>query len=190
MVMDTGIDTGAVVSQKRMLVADDDTSESLGARLGRMGAELAVRDIPRWVEGELVALPQHGSEASLTRTLSKADGWIDWTRAATDIERQIRAMWPWPRAWTTIHGSPMQIHDARVVAAENGEHEPGAVVQARRRLIVACGEDALEIETVEPAGRRAMAASAYLNGVRAPIVRLGDAGAPEPVPPLIVPVES
>jgi methionyl-tRNA formyltransferase len=190
MVMDTGIDTGAVVSQERTLVADDDTSESLGARLGRMGAEMAVRDIPRWVEGELVALPQHGSEASLTRTLSKADGWIDWTRAAADIERQIRAMWPWPRAWTTIHGSPMQIHDAKVVTAENGEYEPGAVVEARRRLIVACGEDALEIETVEPAGRRAMAASAYLNGVRAPIVRLGDAGAPEPVPPLIVPVRS
>jgi methionyl-tRNA formyltransferase len=67
MVMDMGIDTGAVVSQERTLVADDDTSESLGARLGRMGAEMAVRDIPRWVEGELVALPQHGSEASQSR---------------------------------------------------------------------------------------------------------------------------
>jgi hypothetical protein len=55
---------------------------------------------------------------------------------------------------------------------------------------VACGEDALEIATVEPAGRRTMAASAYLNGLRTPIVRLGEAGAPEPVPPLIVPVEA
>jgi methionyl-tRNA formyltransferase len=190
MVMDAGIDTGAVVSQERMLVADDDTSESLGGRLARMGAEMAVRDIPRWVAGELVALPQEGSGASLTRTLSKADGWIDWTRAAAEIERRIRAMWPWPRAWTTIHGSPVQIHGAKVVAVENGGYEPGDAVQARRRLIVACGEDALEIETVEPAGRLAMAASAYLNGVRAPIVRLGDVAAPEPVPPLIVPVES
>jgi methionyl-tRNA formyltransferase len=190
MVMDAGIDTGAVVSQERMLIADDDTSESLGGRLARMGAEMAVRDIPRWVEGELVAYPQHGSEASLTRTLSKADGWIDWTRAAADIERQIRAMWPWPRAWTTIHGSPVQIHGAQVVSVENGEYEPGDAISARRRLVVACGKDALEIEAVEPAGRRAMAASAYLNGVRTPIVRIGDAGAPEPVLPLIVPVES
>jgi methionyl-tRNA formyltransferase len=190
MVMDAGIDTGAVVSQERMLVANDDTSESLGGRLARLGAEMAVRDIPRWVGGELVALPQQGSGASLTRTLSKADGWIDWTRAAADIERQIRAMWPWPRAWTTIHGSPVQIHGAHVVSVENGEYVPGEAISARKRLIVACGEDALVIETVEPAGRRAMAASAYLNGVRAPIVRLGDAGAPEPVPPLIVPVES
>ena len=190
LVMDAGIDTGAVVSLERMLVTDEDTSESLGGRLARMGADMAVRDIPRWIEGELVALPQEGSPASLTRTLSKADGWVDWTRAAADIERQIRAMWPWPRAWTTIHGSPIQIHGAKVVDVENDEYEPGEAISARRRLIVACGEDALEIRTVEPAGRRAMAAGAYLNGVRTPIVRLGDAGAPEPVPPLVVPVES
>jgi methionyl-tRNA formyltransferase len=190
MVMDAGIDTGAVISLQRAPVEDDDTSESLGARLARIGAEMAVRDIPRWVKGELVASPQRGSPASLTRTLTKADGWIDWTRPAVDIERQIRAMWPWPRAWTTIHGSPVQIHSARVVTVENGNYEPGDVVLARRQLIVACGENALEIQTVEPAGRRTMAATAYLNGVRSPIVRIGELGAPEPVPPLIVPVES
>ena len=176
MVMDAGIDTGAVISQERALVADDDTSESLGGRLARMGAEMAVRDIPRWVEGELVASPQQGSQASLTRTLTKADGWIDWTRPAADIERQIRAMWPWPRAWTTIHGSPIQIHRGNGCRRGERRERAWSVVLARRRLIVACGEDALEIETVEPAGRRTMAASAFLNGLRRPIVRLGDAG--------------
>ena len=190
MVMDVGIDTGAVISLERAPVEDDDTSESLGARLARIGAEMAVRDIPRWVKGELVASPQRGSPASLTRTLTKADGWIDWTRPAVDIERQIRAMWPWPRAWTTIHGSPVQIHSARVVSKDDAGHDPGDVVSARRQLVVACAQDALEILTVEPAGRRTMAATAYLNGVRSPIVRIGELGAPEPVPPLIVPVES
>jgi methionyl-tRNA formyltransferase len=190
MVMDAGIDTGAVISLQRAPVEDDDTSESLGARLARIGAEMAVRDIPRWVKGELVASPQRGSPASLTRTLTKADGWIDWTRPAVDIERQIRAMWPWPRAWTTIHGSPVQIHSARVVSKDDAGHDPGDVVSARRQLVVACAQDALEILTVEPAGRRTMAATAYLNGVRSPIVRIGELGAPEPVPPLIVPVES
>jgi methionyl-tRNA formyltransferase len=190
MVMDAGIDTGAVISLERAKIADDDTSASLGGRLGRIGAEMAVRDIPRWVKGELVASPQQDSRASLTRTLTKADGWIEWTRPAAEIERHIRAMWPWPRAWTTVHGAPIQIHSAMVVGMEHGLHEPGAVISERRKLIVACGEDALEIETVEPAGRRTMAASAYLNGLRTPMVRLGDAGVPEPVPPLIVPVET
>src|SRR5215210_3130450 len=135
MVMDAGIDTGAVVSQEQMLIADDDTSESLGARLARMGAEMVLRDIPHWVEGALVALPQ-GADATLTRTLSKADGWIDWARAAVDIERQVRAMWPWPRAWTTIHGSPVQIHGAQVVSGEDAEYEAGMVILARKKLIV------------------------------------------------------
>ena len=190
MVMDAGIDTGAVISLERAKIADDDTSESLGGRLGRIGAEMAVRDIPRWVTGKLIASPQQGSRASLTRTLTKADGWIDWSRPAAEIERHIRAMWPWPRAWTTVHGAPIQIHGATVVDVEHGLHEPGAVISERRRLIVACGEEALQIETVEPAGRRTMTASAYLNGLRTPIVRFGDAGAPAQVPPLVVPVET
>jgi methionyl-tRNA formyltransferase len=190
MVMDAGIDTGAVITHERALVADDDTSESLSGRLGRLGAELAVRNIPRWVKGELAASPQQGSQASLTRTLTKADGWIDWRRPAAEIERHIRAMWPWPRAWTTVHGSPIQIHGAVVVDVNRDVHEPGSVVLERRRLIVACGEGALLIETIEPAGRRAMPAAAYLNGLRTPIVRFGDTGAPEPQPPLIVPVET
>jgi methionyl-tRNA formyltransferase len=190
MVMDAGIDTGAVISLERAAIAADDTSDSLGGRLERIGAEMVVRDIPRWVKGELIASPQQGSRASLTRTLTKADGWIDWTRPAVEIERHIRAMWSWPRAWTTVHGVPIQIHSAMVVGVRDGVHEPGAVISEQRRLIVACGEDALEIATVEPAGRRTMAASAYLNGLRTPIVQFGDAGAPEPVPPLIVPVET
>jgi methionyl-tRNA formyltransferase len=190
MVMDAGIDTGAVVSQERTEIADDETSESLGGRLGCLGAEMAIRDIPRWVTGELIALPQQGSQASLTRTLTKADGWIDWTRPAVEIERHIRAMWPWPRAWTTVHGSPIQIHRGTIVDLEDGVHEPGAVTSERRRLIVACGESALEVDTVEPAGRRAMPANAYLNGIRMPIIRFGQTGAPAPGPPLIVPVES
>jgi methionyl-tRNA formyltransferase len=188
MVMDAGIDSGAVVSQERAAISDEDTSASLSARLAHMGAGLVVRDVPRWVNGELVAAPQQSSQASRTRTLTKADGWIDWSRPASHIERHVRAMWPWPRAWTTIHGSPIQIHGARVAAVENGDYEPGTVVPARKRLIVACGRDAIEIQTVEPAGRRTMPASAYLNGVRAPIVRVGETGRPEPVPPLITPI--
>ena len=111
-------------------------------------------------------------------------------RPAAEIERHLRAMWPWPRAWTTVHGSPIQIHGASVVDVEHDVHEPGAVVSERRRLIVACGVDALQIEIVEPAGRRTMPATAYLNGLRTPIVRFGEAGAPETLPPLNVPIET
>lgn len=190
-VMDAGIDTGAVVSTERLGIVADDTTASLGAKLADLGATQAVRDIPRWVRGELLATPQQGP-ASLTRTLTKADGWIDWTQDAMQIERHVRAMWPWPRAWTTASGSPLQVHSARIVGPDESNwlstaRQPGAIVPARKRLIAACGSAALELLVVEPAGRRAMSGAAYLNGLRTPLNAVGDAGAPPQRPPLIVP---
>jgi methionyl-tRNA formyltransferase len=186
-VMSEGIDTGAVISQEREKVGCEDTTASLGGRLARIGAAQAVRDIPRWAGGTLAAQPQAGP-ASLTRTLTKADGWIDWSRDAITIERQVRAMWPWPRAWTTVDGSLLQVHQATVADIATIDRTPGTVVPTRQRLIVVCGAGALELNTVEPAARRAKSAAAYINGFRAPLGRLGAAGAPPPRPPLIVPV--
>jgi methionyl-tRNA formyltransferase len=188
MLMDTGIDTGAVISVEPARIAGDDTTASLGARLAEIGAAQTVRDIPRWANGELAAAPQPETGASLTRLLTKADGWIDWNQSATAIERHVRAMWPWPRAWTTVDGNPLQVHQARIAADDGAGQAPGSVVAARRRVVVACGAGALELLIVEPAGRRAMTAAAYLNGRRAPLLRLGDLGTPGPQPPLIVPI--
>jgi methionyl-tRNA formyltransferase len=77
MAMDAGIDTGAVISREVIRIEDDETTESLGKRLAAVGAAQAVRDIPRWANGELLAAPQATIGASLTRPLTKADGWID-----------------------------------------------------------------------------------------------------------------
>jgi methionyl-tRNA formyltransferase len=186
--MDAGIDTGDVISVERDVVARDDTTESLGARLALLGAAQAVRDIPRWVAGELEAQPQSRAGASLTRTLTKADGRIDWTRPAAELERHVRAMWPWPRAWTVLDDALLQIHEAVVVADGTVDAAPGSVLPARHRLVVACGVGALELLTVEPAGRRAMSTKAFLNGRRSPIERFETAASAEPAPPLIVPV--
>jgi methionyl-tRNA formyltransferase len=190
MVMDTGIDTGAVVSREHVPVEADDTTESLGARLAESGAAQAVRDVPRWIAGELRAEPQGETGASLTRMLSKADGWLDWKRPAVELERQVRAMWPWPRAWSTVDGAPLQVHAARVQDDQAAEATPGAVIADRKRIVVATGAGGLELVTVEPAGRRAMSAAAYLNGRRAPLLSLGERDAPPPQPPLVRPAEA
>ena len=183
MAMDTGIDTGNVVSFNSVVVADDDTTQSLGARLSGVAADQLRRDAPRWVSGELRATPQVG-EASLTRTLTKADGQIDWTRPAVELERHVRAMWPWPRAWTTVDDSILQVLESRVVPDAVAGREPGETILERKRLVVATGEGALELVSVEPAGRKVMTASAYLNGRRSPIGRFGN-GVPLQLPPLV-----
>ena len=186
MAMDTGIDTGDILSFERVVVADNDTTGSLGARLADVAARQLVRDATRWVSGELRATPQVGV-ASLTRTLSKADGQIDWTRPAVELERHVRAMQPWPRAWTPAGGSNLQVLEARLAADDAAGREPGETIVERKRLVIATGDGALELVTVEPAGRKVMSGGAYLNGLRAPIGRLG---AMEPIdrPPLVRPV--
>jgi len=188
MEMDAGIDTGAVVSMERVVVEGDDTTESLGRRLAGVAAGQSTRDIPRWVAGEMRAVPQSRTGASLTRPLTKLDGLIDWRRSAVEIERTVRAMWPWPRAWTTVAGSTLQVHQALVFAGEQSELQPGELLPLRRRIVVACGEGALELLTVEPAGRRAMPVNAYLNGLRVPLQRCGDSVNLPDRPPLIVPL--
>jgi methionyl-tRNA formyltransferase len=190
MVMDSGIDTGAVISVERVVVANDDTTESLGERLAGVGASLLTRDVPLWAAGRLEATPQAIAGASLTRTLTKADGWIDWTASTRDIERHVRAMWPWPRAWTTIDGVPMQIHRAGIAADAVADLKPGTVAISRRRIVVACGDGGLELFVVEPSGRRAMTVAECLNGRRAPLVVFGDQGAPPAQPPFILPIAS
>jgi methionyl-tRNA formyltransferase len=185
MVMDSGIDTGAVVSIETVAITDDDTTETLGRRLGAIGAEQVVRDIPRWLSGELIAVPQPTAGASLTRTLSKRDGWLDWRRPAIELERQVRAMWPWPRAWTTVDDSTIQVHHAQVAAESAVGLEPGSVLPLRKRIVVACGSGALELLVVEPAGRKRMTASAYLNGLRHPLLRLGGGRDDEDFRPLV-----
>ena len=186
MAMDAGIDTGAVVSFEPVIVANDDTTESLGAHLAAVAAQQLVRDAPRWVSGELRATPQVGA-ASLSRTLTKADGQLDWSRPAVDLERHVRAMWPWPRAWTTVDDTTLQVIAARVATDDASGHEPGETILERKRLVVATGDGALELLTVEPAGRKIMPASAYLNGRRTPIGRLGS-GEPLQLPPLVTPI--
>ncbi len=185
MVMDEGIDTGAVISMDSAPIAADDTADSLGRRLAAIGAAQIVRDLPRWAAGTLIARPQPDQGATLTRPLTKADGWLDWSRPAAELERHVRAMWPWPRAWTTTETTTLQIHRAAVLAAQ--DVAPGEVIPDRKRLLVGTGEGVLEILDVEPAGRRPLIATAFLNGLRAPLGHLGRAGAPAPQPPLIVP---
>ncbi len=186
MAMDTGIDTGAVISFESVVVAGDDTAESLGARLATIAAAQLVRDAPRWASGELRATPQAG-EASLTRTLTKADGQIDWARPAIELERHIRAMWPWPRAWTAVDDATLQVIAAHVAPDDVSGRQPGETILERKRLVIASGDGALELLTVEPAGRKIMPASAYLNGRRTPIGRLGS-GEPLGLPPLVAPI--
>lgn len=186
--MDRGMDTGSIIAMQSIPIGAQETTGSLTARLANVGAQLAIDAIPRWLDRELVETPQPAQNASLVRPLVKADGWIDWAGSAGSIERLIRAMQPWPRAWTTLpDGSSLQILAARI--AEETELLPGHVAIVGKRVLVGAGNGTLELVTAQPAGSGPQDAYALAQGRRLySDMILGATGAPvAPPTPMIQP---
>ncbi len=186
--MERGLDTGPMFDAARLDVAPDDTTASLTVRLAAASADVMVRNIDALLDGSLRAVDQP-SGATLTRPLVKADGWIDWIQSAVETERLVRAMWPWPRAWTTLpDGAAFQIHAASV---ETGDDTvaPGTVATDRAGLRVRCGDGWLRIDRGQLAGGKPLAGTQLATnrafGAEPPVF---GGERPETPGPMIVPV--
>lgn len=173
--MDTGLDTGPTLAVRAMSIASNETTASLTPRLAELGAQVLIDSLPALIDDSIRAVPQDEKQATLTRPLVKADGWIDWSRPAVEIERQIRAMWEWPRAWTTLNGEPVQIHRATVqegpVEAAPGTVGPGPSV--------ATGAGSLKIEAAQRPGSKPLPGPAWLQQSDALGAILGAGNHPE-----------
>ena len=167
MFMEEGLDTGPILMQRVEPIYDHDTTESLGARLSEIGADLLVQTVHGLQAGALVATPQEHEQATWARILTKDVGAIDWTQPARMVERLIRGTHPWPGAFTRRQGKRLKVIQALLVDHAGGTHEPGEVVAAGRAgLTVACGDGFLSLIQVQPEGKRAMDARSYVNGFR------------------------
>ncbi|HWE60992.1 MAG TPA: methionyl-tRNA formyltransferase [Chloroflexota bacterium] len=177
--MEAGLDTGPVLACYREPILPDDTAESLGARLAMGGAELLLRTVPDWVRGAIVPEPQDETQATVTRPLRKEDGRIDWQLPAAYIERQVRAMFPWPGAYTTAGGALLKVRAASVVSAPTAGQTPGTLLAAPEGPypLVVTGDGLLALREVQPAGRRPMAGADWLRGI--PAVRGTVLGMPD-----------
>lgn len=187
MVMEPGLDTGPVINVMEEEIRADDTTGTLTPRLGERGAALAVQALPAFVRGETAAIPQ-GPGGSLTRPLQKADGWLDWRLPADYLERQIRAMSPWPRGWTTSRGETLQIHRATVVQGPHDE-VPGTLRVSDGAPEASCGSDWLRLDVIQPPGGRPMSGADLVRGRKVDGGELLGGAPPPQLPPFIVPVE-
>jgi len=164
--MDAGLDTGPLISTATIPISDADNGKTLHDRLAELGADLLVSTIPGYVAGRLVPQPQPAEGMTLARKITREDGRIRWERPAAETWRRIRAFTPWPGAWCEIPAAPksrlLKVHKASPV---EGGGVPGTVLPAEKgRLVMACGEGALELEEVQPEGGRRMGAAQFLAG--------------------------
>ena len=164
MLMDEGMDTGAMLLQEKIPITPDDTAGSLSPRLAELGGRLLVETIARLKAGTLVSRPQDHNLATLAPLLKKEDGAIDWTLPAATIANRIRGLTPWPGAYTFLGADRWVIYRAAAVH-ETSAMTPGRVeTVAKDAIHVATGQGILAIKEIQPANSRRMAVTQYLAG--------------------------
>ena len=160
MQMDHGLDTGAVLLRQTTSIGAEDTTADLHDRLALMGASLILRalaDLPR-----LVADPQPDSGVTYADKITKSEARVDWTRPATEVDRLIRALSPFPGAWVAVSGERVKLLRSRLAS---GSGSPGQVLHG---FTVACGSGAVEIVQAQREGKRPASASDLLRGLSLP----------------------
>ena len=168
MQIDAGLDTGPILEQIELGIGADETAPQLSSRMAETGAPLMLSTLGGLAQGKLQPRPQDNSKATFAPPLKKEEGTIDWTKSAADIYNQIRAFDPWPGAYTHfrarlchIWGRPAQSPEA------GGSREPGAIIENRGSVFVACGGATfLRLEFVQLEGRKRITAREFSSGAR------------------------
>ena len=168
--IDAGLDTGDMLMQAELPVAADDTAISLGPKLAAIGAELMIETLRGLESGQVRAIPQDHSRATLAPILKKEDGRMDFSRSARELFNRLRGFQPWPGAFTTFKGKILQVHRAQP-AGIGARLTPGQIAVESARLFAGCGQDAgletvLELMEIQLEGKRRMTAAEFINGYR------------------------
>ncbi|MCS7238717.1 MAG: methionyl-tRNA formyltransferase [Thermoguttaceae bacterium] len=166
------VDAGPVIAQAALAIDPEETAGELEVRLAQLGAELLPKAIELVATGEAKPIPQDPQLASKAPRLKKSHGQIDWARSAQQIKNQVRAMSPWPRAytfWLRNDRPPVRLilHRVDVASEASGEKPPGTVLEAEKdRLIVNTGQGQLAVLSIQPEGRNVLTAAEFLRGYR------------------------
>jgi len=164
MLMDEGIDTGDMLSKRALPIADDDTAETLFNKLAPLGAELLVETLPKYISGEITSQLQPEEDATYAKMLKKADGELDFSKTAVELERQTRAFSPWPSSFFEWEGKRVKVHRAKV----DGRKSPGigSKLKVAGATAIGTSEGILILVQIQPAGKKRMDGKSFLAGGR------------------------
>jgi len=162
--MDKGLDSGPILSQMAVKILAEDTAGILYDKLSKASAEFLIHTIKKYLDGKIIAEPQNSDQASYIKVLTKSDGLINWSKPALTIEKFIRAMNPWPMAWTWLDGQQIKIISAQKQPIEINSYKPGKTFKYNNGLAVQCGRDALIIKSLQLEGKKALGSQEFLRG--------------------------
>lgn len=156
------MDAGDMIASASLVIEESDNVGTLFDKLAILGRDLLLDTLPDYIEGNILPQPQDQNQVTFSPNIRPEEELLDWTKSAQAIFNQIRGMYPWPVAHTYWQGERFKIQEARVV---RGEGEPGQVIlRTKKELHIACGEGAISLQQVQPAGKPKMAIGDFLNG--------------------------
>jgi methionyl-tRNA formyltransferase len=165
MKLDEGMDAGPILAQKSSPIGANENTEELTERLFAIGAQLLIDTLPDWSEGTINAKPQDDSKATITSLLERSDGEIDWSRPADEIARKVRAFQPWPGTFTSWNGKTLKIIEAESTDFSASGASPGdVVISDDPSPAIVTGDGLLKIGRLQLEGKRAIAASEFIQG--------------------------
>ncbi|MDE6291365.1 MAG: methionyl-tRNA formyltransferase, partial [Muribaculaceae bacterium] len=163
------IDTGDMIMQRKIEILPEDNVGDVHDKLMHLGAGMVIETVKAIVDGTLTTTPQPEGDFTPAPKIFKDDCRIDWNRSAKDIHNHVRGLCPYPAAWTVIveeSGRPLEckIFETRLMEDCCVGIESGSLRKDGKRLFAACSDKWLEIVSLQPAGKKRMAAEAFLLG--------------------------
>ncbi len=165
MQMDSGLDTGPMLLRESIPITSKTTAGSLHDQMAKLGAKLIIAALNDLIAGKLLPEPQPTTGATYAAKLTRENGRIDWALPATTLERQVRALQPWPGCYFKQGDEIIKILAALVVPDKSGT--PGTILD--QNLTIACGSGALQLLSLQRPGKKPVDGASFLNGLRLPV---------------------
>jgi len=166
MLMDEKMDHGPILAQEKIALRPDETSQTLHQKLSQLGADLLIKTIPQYLERKIRPKPQDEKKATYTKILTRDDGRIDWQKSAKELERQVRAFFPWPGAWTELR---INLPVMQALRAGNQESRRLKILKAKavnKKIpnALPTGQGYLLPEIIQLEGKKQMSWEEFLRG--------------------------
>ena len=163
MKMDSGLDTGPILTQRSVRISPDETAGSLFETLSTLGSDLLIETLSAYFMGEIIPRPQPEAGATYAGMMQKQEGELDFSRPAVELERKVRAFNPWPGTYFDWGGGQLKVHRASVGT--------GGMREGKRTIhngmpAVGTSHGLLVLEEVQPPGRKRMPGKAFIAGAR------------------------
>ncbi len=163
------IDTGDMIMQRKIEILPDENVGDVHDKLMHLGAEMVVETVNSIIDGTLTTTSQPEGEFTPAPKIFKEDCQIDWTKTALEVHNHVRGLSPYPAAWTVIvenTGRPLECKIFTTHPTDSSAEgiPAGSIKIDGKRMLVACKDNWLEIKELQPAGKKRMAAEAFLLG--------------------------